>query len=145
MKRTIVIEVLLSFIFVVLAYLFISYLINAVQNFSFADNWLKSNLESGYDGESVLNEAEIIKEAATRQILFATLLYLPAVLADLAAMIIIAIHPLPGFKPLVEKYSKWSSSRKEAREAERAEKAEADKQRRIEELQAELDALKKDE
>ena len=56
-------------------------------------------------------------------------------------MVLIAVFPLSGIKPLVEKVQ----AKREARANLRAEKAEADKQRRIEELQAKLDELKKDE
>ena len=58
-----------------------------------------------------------------------------------SAMVLIAVFPLSGIKPLVEKVQ----AKREARANLRAEKAEADKQRRIEELQAKLDELKKDE
>lgn len=141
MKRTIAIEALLFFIVAVLIYLFISNLISAVQNLNFANDLLNSRLEEGYSEEVALREVDNIKEISTRQVLFATLLYLPAAIADFTSIVLIAVFPLPGIKPLVEKVQ----ARREARFAARAEKAEADKQKRIEELQAELDELKKDE
>ena len=58
-------------------------------------------------------------------------------LCAISAMVLIAVFPLPGIKPLVEKLQAKRTSRAAARD----EKAEANKQRRIEELQAKLDEL----
>ncbi len=69
------------------------------------------------------------------------ILALVAAVVVIAVMIIIAIKDFPCFQPLVDKYKE----RKEKRAAEKAERTEAAKQERIEQLQAELDELKKDE
>ena len=69
------------------------------------------------------------------------LMSLFAALATLAAMIIIAIKDFPVFQPLLAKLNAKRDARKQAK----AEKAEADKQARIEQLQSELEQLKKDE
>jgi len=55
------------------------------------------------------------------------------------------IKDFPVFKPLVDKFTAKRAAHKEQREAIKAEQAEAAKQARIEQLQAELDELKKDE
>lgn len=73
------------------------------------------------------------------------ILALLASLSTLVAMIIIAIKDFPFFKPLVDKFNAKRAARKEQRAAVKAEQAEAAKQARIEQLQAELDELKKDE
>lgn len=69
------------------------------------------------------------------------LLALLAALCTLAAMIMIAIKDFPCFKPLIDKFK----ARREAKAEAKTEKAVADKQARIEQLQAELNELKKDE
>lgn len=56
-------------------------------------------------------------------------------------MVIIALKDFPVFKPMLDKLSAKRDARKQAKAA----KAVADKQARIERLQSELDALKKDE
>ncbi len=64
-----------------------------------------------------------------------------AALGTLAAGIIIAVKDFPCFKPLIDKFK----AKREAKAVAKTEKAEADKKARIEQLQAELDELKKDE
>ena len=81
----------------------------------------------------------------TQQLMTRGILALLASLATLAAIIIIAIKDFPVFKPLVDKFNAKRAAYKEQREAVKAEQAEAAKQARIEQLQAELDELKKDE
>lgn len=70
-----------------------------------------------------------------------TTLYLLSFTSLLAVFITIAIKSFPVFKPLVDKHN----ARKQKRAEARAERAEADKQAKIEELERQLEELKKDE
>ena len=60
-----------------------------------------------------------------------------ACIADIIVMGMIAVRNFKVFQPLIDKYN----ARKQERAAARSAKADADKQKRIEELKAELDAL----
>lgn len=73
------------------------------------------------------------------------ILSLLATLGTLVALIFVAIKDFPVFKPLIDKFNAKRAARKEQRAAVKAEQAEEAKQARIEQLQAELDELKKDE
>ncbi len=73
------------------------------------------------------------------------ILALVAALCDIAAMVLIALHNFPCFKPLIDKLAAKRAAQKQATATAKAEKAEADKQARIEQLTAELNELKKDE
>lgn len=64
-----------------------------------------------------------------------------ATVADIIAIVLIAFKEFPVFKPLVDKYK----ARKQAKAEAAAIKAETARRARIEQLQAELDELKKDE
>lgn len=64
-----------------------------------------------------------------------------SVFFDIAVIIMTALKDIKVFQPLIDKHN----ARKEQIGAVRAAKADADKQKRIEELQAELQELKKDE
>ena len=81
----------------------------------------------------------------TQQLMLRGILALLASLSTLVAMVLIAIKDFPVFKPLVDKFNAKRAAYKEQREAIKAEQAEVAKQARIEQLQAELDELKKDE
>ena len=65
-------------------------------------------------------------------------------LAGIAAMVLIAIKDFPVFKPLAEKLQAKLQARRQINVQAKADRAEANKQARIEQLQAELDELKKD-
>lgn len=129
MKKTFCIEVLLLFVFIVLIACCASYFIIVANNLAVI-NVYKQHNENYLE---VLTGVYIYSILGTFSIL--------AILADLAAMIIIAIKDFPAFKPLADKLN----ARKEQRQQAKDEKAEADKQAKIERLQAELGELKKDE
>lgn len=65
-------------------------------------------------------------------------------LADLAAMVLIAIKDFPMFKPFVEKFQAKSQARRQAKEQTKAARTEANRQARIEQLENELNELRKD-
>ena len=136
MKRTVFIEILLLVVLGVLLYIAINSFIGASQSFS----WAKRFSEEGED-----YIIETYRSQAVRLLLFGLLLYLPAILADVAAMTLIAVKEFPVFKPLTDKIAARHAARKEARNTAKAAKAEAEKQKRIEQLEAELHSLKKDE
>ena len=123
MKRTIVIEILLLFATVVLLTLGIWCIKVSILNFKILHKLPKSDLINIY-----------------RYLIFGICGILAA-LATLAAMILVALKDFPVFKPMLDKLSAKRDARKQAKAA----KAVADKQARIERLQSELDALKKDE
>lgn len=133
MKKTIVIEILLGFalgiliMFAVMEFRACYYYLEAIEIYK----------ELGQDYSD-------INRAISQVILYGTLALLAA-LATLAVMSITAIKDFPVFKPLVDKFNAKRAAHKEQREAIKAEQAEAAKQARIEQLQAELDELKKDE
>lgn len=133
MKKTIVIEVLLAFalamlvVFAIMEFRACYYYLQAIEYYK----------EIGTD----YSEIAIAVNQVTLYGTFATL----AALCTLAAIIIIAIKDFPVFKPLVDKFNAKRAAYKEQREAVKAEQAEAAKQARIEQLQAEIDELKKDE
>lgn len=120
MKRTIIIEVLLLFIFTIL----IIVLINAWQNLHI--------LLEFYEGEDW--EIFVKNYNITSAIIF-PIFYTLATIADLAAIILIA---LKDFKSLADKLA----TRKVARQEAKAERAEADKQAKISELEKQLEELK---
>lgn len=76
-------------------------------------------------------------------IIYGSVSIFPAI-ADIAAMTLIAVKKFPVFKPLKDKIATRHVARKETRTAAKAAKAEAEKQKRIEELEAELHSLKKE-
>lgn len=138
MKKTIIIEVLLLFVFCVALACAIKILIfstNMLYMIDYANNVLQyenDNLRIEYIAS--LNEQYNTALSYGIPAIFAAV-------ADLAAMVIIAIKDFPVFKPLVDKFK----AHKEQRDAAKAKQAEIAKQERINELQAELDELKKDE
>lgn len=130
MKKAIIVEVLLLFVFCVVLACAIEILIYATD----AANLIKFYNSENIKVSSALNESYHTALSYGIPALFAAV-------ADLAAMVIIAIKDFPVFKPLVDKLNAKRAARKE----QRAEQAAIAKQDRIEKLQAELDELKKDE
>lgn len=139
MKKTIMIETLLLFVFCVALACSIKILDYAVTVSKSLEHYLNGDIT--YFDPALQND----------QIRYYTDLYhtalsygipaLFAAVADLAAMVIIAVKDLPCFKPFVDKFK----ARKTARNQAKAEQAAIAKQERIDKLQAELDELKKDE
>lgn len=119
MKRDIAIGVLLLFVLIVLVLGCIMFFDLTIRNFYFA-----------------MYHPEFLKSAT---------FYIPhcifvllATIADITAIVLLTLKEFPLFKPLVDKF-------KARKEKNKQEKAEAERQARIEQLQAELDELKKDE
>lgn len=133
MKKTIVIEILLSFILSILILFAFLEFRGIYYNFQ-AIKYLESM------GQEYIDFSD-----STRQFAIYGSLAVLASLATIAVMVLIAIKDFPVFKPLVDKFNAKRAAHKEQREAIKAEQAEAAKQARIEQLQAELDELKKDE
>lgn len=131
MKRTIIIEILGVFILAVLITLGVSCIQVSINNFTAID-------EMSMEAYKILHEIYLTN---ARRYLAYSILALVAALCDLAAMVLVAIHNFPCFKPLLDKHAAKCDERKQAK----AERAEADKQARIERLTAELEELKKDE
>lgn len=127
MKRIIIIEVILLCIFAIFiainTYLWrsISYLIDVLKSYDEPTLANSLNIELSY-GISALFGC----------------------LFTLITIILIAIKDFPCFKPLLDKLNAHKQARKEKRTQAKAECAEAEKQQRIEQLQAELEELKKD-
>lgn len=131
MKKTIVIEFLLLFVFCVA-------LISGIVFCDYAAGVTKTYKELGQElGDSFVKESlQYIRKALSYGIPC-----LLAAAATLASIVIIAIKDFPCFKPLLDKLH----AKREAHAVAKAEKAEADKQARIERLQSELDELNKNE
>lgn len=132
MKKTIIIEVLLFAAFV-------TTLVCASIMLYYARN-LYINAHDPY----VISHYPDIVELYSKQVKWSlsfALPFLASAIFTFAAIIIIAVKDFPVFKPLILK----SNAKREARKLAKAEKAEANKQARINKLQAEIDELKKDE
>ncbi len=136
MKRVVIIEIVLAFAIAML-------LACSIKFFMYVSK-MYNNINMLYDLDmSDASRNEII-ERYRGNIAIALSYGIPALLAalaTLAAMVLIALKDFPVFKPLLDKLAAKRDARKQAK----AEKAAADKQARIERLQSELDALKKDE
>ncbi|MCH5165653.1 MAG: hypothetical protein J1G01_04560 [Clostridiales bacterium] len=138
MKKTIVIEILLAFIFAVLIACCCPFLkhVAAMNEYIEEINGLILNHPNlDYSTDLKYYNAQIDKALAY------AIPMLIAAIADIAVMVVIAIKDFPIFKSLKNKFK----ARKEQRAAAKAEQAAVAKQQRIEKLQAELDELKKDE
>lgn len=122
MKKTIIIEILLLFILSIL-------LMFTILHFMYAASWfdvIRHDIEQGFDVSSSYKYAtERIIEG-----LFALL----ACIADIAVMVVIALKDLNSVKSFVNKLHTKNENKKNAR-----------KQKRIEKLQAEIDALHGDD
>lgn len=137
MKKTIIVEILLLFVFCVAMAGAIKILNYAVSCAKMLDLANKINFGDEFSrNQFITNYKEQFHTALSYGVpaLFAAV-------ADLAAMVIIAIKDFPCFKPLVDKFKAYNEQRATAK----AEQAATAKQERIEKLQAELDELKKDE
>lgn len=121
MKKTILIEILLLFVFAIFLYFCVNY-------------W---NGVNSYFEHNLINEQHL--DSFHRTLTFAILITL-GLLLTLAAMILIAIKDLGCFKPMLAKIEAMKQARNEAK----AEKAVVDKQARIAKLEKELEELKKD-
>ena len=137
MKKTVIVEVLLLFVFCVALACAIEILDYAVDSANMLD--LANKIDFG-------DEFTRIQFIKTYEEYYHTALSygipsLFAAVVDLIAMAIIAIKDFPVFKPLVDMLNAKRAARKE----QRAEQAAIAKQDRIAKLQAELDELKKDE
>ncbi len=140
MKRVIVIEIVLAFAFAVLLACSIKFFMYVSKMYSGISMLYDLNMSDTSRNEIIERYRENIATALSYGIPA-----LIAALATLAAMVLIALKDFPVFKPLLEKHAAKRTARKQANEVAKAEKAAADKQERIERLQSELDALKKDE
>ena len=112
MKKTIVIEILLLFVFSVLFAFCVIYLNDAVYYF---------------------NPLRGLERLALLELIYG-LIFLIAAIVDLVVMFLIATRDIPKLKQAIENRKQRAAARKEA-------KKQADKRKRIEELQAELDEL----
>ena len=124
MKRTLFIEILLVLIFSLLIALNI-YLWRDATTF-------KKVLDTFSDPEPYIKSCNIRFTYSV--------LALIANFSTFLAMILVAIKDLPVFQPLRDKFAMRKSARLQAK----AEKSKAEKQARIEQLQAELEELKRD-
>ena len=135
MKKVIMIEIFLAFATATLI---------AVAAWRFSDVSMRISLMDSY-----LSMGDIDRGNDQKAFIIKSLSYaipsLLAALCTLAAIIIIAIKDFPVFKPFVDKFTAKRAAYKEQRAAIKVEQAEVAKQARIEQLQAELDELKKDE
>ena len=120
MKKQIVIEILLLFVLAVLIAISTNFLQTSITHFNH------------YHSENY----EVFKEWGIQQLVWGIFALL-ACIADIAVMVLVALKDFKLFMPLIEKHN----ARKAQIAAARAAKADADKQKRIEELQAELDDL----
>lgn len=140
MKKTIIIEILCLIAFCII-------LACAIKFLSYAHevslNIIELQKELVYDS-SYERIIDSVKEYRTVALSYGIPALLAA-LATLAAMVLIALKDFPVFKPMLDKLAAKRADRKQANDTAKAEKAAAEKQARIERLQSELDALKKDE
>ncbi len=130
MKRTIFVEILLLLVLAVL-------LAIGIAHWQSVSSWLNLYFED-FHNDYTWNE--FVKEFAFDKTLTYSIFTLVATIADLVAIILIAIKDFPVFKPLLDKLA----ANKERRTQAKAERAEADKQAKIKALEAELEELKND-
>lgn len=132
MKRIIVISIISAFIFS----LFLA----------FSIEWLKTTqwqLEIAFDNISSEAYREAMKEAGFAS-LRNGLLFLAGSICTLALYALIALKEFKIFQPFMERQKEKRNARKSERLSRKEAKTQADKQKRIEELQKELDELKDD-
>ena len=141
MKRTIIIHILLLVALAALLMAMINSFINVSNAYRYIDLLRSLGQQTSYDYSYEISQ---VHDSATQLILYGSA-YFIAVLADVAAMVLIAVKEFPVFKPLTDKIAARHAACKEARAAAKAAKAETEKQKRIEQLEAELHSLKKDE
>lgn len=143
MKKVIFIECILLFVLAVICYWIVNSFIYSSNLFGQSEELMNLAIrQSDIDlKESYILAAEKTKSDGVANLLLGLLLYVPAFLAVLSTMIIIAVKPLTGIGPLVEKYRAWTERRK----GDKAQKRQAQKQEQIAELEKKLNELKKDE
>ena len=136
MKKTIAIEIILTLIFAVL-------LMSAIIAFKYIPlfrsyiDWYQS-LSTDYPDYDMVSVAATNYEFFIQKLLIIGIPSLIAAVADLAAIIIIAVKDIPQVKQHIADF-------KIRRQERRAEHTAVAKRERIDKLQAELDELKKDE
>lgn len=126
MKRTIIIEILLLCICAIL----VSSLIPHIQQAHLWFSDIKWELSQG------ITPHDLAYKYAYTNLIYAIFSFL-AIIADLFVISLIAIQNFKFFQPLINK----RNERKQARAAAKQARDEEAKQKRIEELQAELNAL----
>lgn len=136
MKKTIAIEIILTLIFAVL-------LMSAIIAFKYIPlfrsyiDWYQS-LSTDYPDYDMVSVAATNYEFFIQKLLIIGIPSLIAAIADLAAIIIIAVKDIPQVKQHIADF-------KIRRQERRAEHAAVAKRERIDKLQTELDELKKDD
>lgn len=139
MKKTIIIEILLLFVFAVLiactsmAFIYVT-------NMNFHISQLG---KAGLDNPDYQHIQEIIAYYKGNNHIVAAFAVpsLIAAISTLAVIIVIAIKDFPVFKPLLDKFA----TKKAEKQTAKAQQAAKNKQTRIEQLENELNELKKDE
>lgn len=129
MKRIIIIESLLIFVFAILVVLFVPHIRQTII-------WFKDihwNILQGFSPHP------LSYKYAYTNLSYSIFSFLAAI-ADIAVMALVAIKEFKVFQPLIDKHN----ARKQARAAARTAKAESEKQKEIAELEKRLDELKKD-
>lgn len=134
MKRTILIEVLLLFVLSVLVLM----MWKCWNSIKVSIYYYKNYSSLGGHG---LTE---VFPSIIGDIILAVFVTLSGIVI-IAVMFLIALKDFPVFKPIHDKFVAKSNARKAVRTQAKADKAEAAKQARIEQLQAELEELKKDD
>lgn len=130
MKRAIFITLLSAFLFSLLLAYSVVYLEAAKNSFE--------SLQNEYRSEYI----EAIQYSFNNA-LRNGLLFLAGSLCTIALYALFAVKEFKVFQPYVDKLNAKRNARKTERLARKQAKSETDKQKRIEELQAELDTLKK--
>ena len=131
MKKIVVIEILLLFVFAVL-------IACTTKLFIYITELNEEMIKYGIDTQAFGYQIYKGRLNTATSYAIPTLI---ASIADLVVIVIIAIKDFTVFKPIAVKFNAHKEKRAEAR----AEKVEIAKQQRIEKLQAELNELKKDE
>ncbi len=145
MKKIIIIEILMLFVFCVLTACSINHFSAVhlcIQNINYFENL--TEIQSNMSEAQRLELIEVWRNSMQKGLIYAISTLLAA-LAILAVMIIITIKDFPVFKPLTDKLADKRAARKEARSQAKAKQAAIAKQERIDQLKAELDELQKDE
>lgn len=130
MKRVICISVLSAFIFSLLLAFSIIWLHSA--------QWQLQWLNDGKVDEANIDTITEVTYTTLRN----GLLFLLGSICTLTLYIVFALKEFKVFQPLVDKFNSKISAYKDKRKSTKQAKSEAEKQKRIQDLQAELDALK---
>lgn len=143
MKRSILFILFTLIILGVLIACFINKLSITISQFTYAIGYKKAiDLEPLTDGEIVLykEQIKVLTSAGAKALIYTIFIFI-ACLADIMLIILTVIKDFPVFKPLLDKHN----ARKQQRTQAKAERAEENKQKRIKQLEYELEELKKDE